>query len=1105
MKRSRLSCRLALFAAAFFVWFPTGAARAQCPLNIEFLEIGDRFAEVRFDTDSPGSSTRNRIRLGESPSSLGGALNAMVPGGWNGSPGVNQIPDRHRAITGLAPSTTYYFDVQVTANADLSTLGDWDLCEAQHCPTAGAQPGGYECVAVGARLRPRFTTAASQGPPPLAPNPPVHFPVSDEPPAVTGATFPVTLDENGLCLDFQAQLDAAGAANPNLVHEVVVPAGGICRPENEDRLGFNLPQKSGSGEVVVRCDADPKMLPPPGIRMDPAYRSPQNCSIESNTGDLKNNNVSLLDVNTAGCALESPCTEGWRFVGFRLAMANHEDSVRNLWAVVAFDAGNGRITVEGDLRGKAGLDAVQLHLPGIENEYAHRSCLMGAVSYNSSEDTSSFLCGGAATGVYTGGGVVSDRISTPLVGCEAGPDPVCETAEPHPFGNYFEYSLVSIQGDTATLTSSHKISNFRGVQVFGAAGACNGFYTVKSANGSQGTIRLRPDPVGNCTGGAIREVGPVAVFDSVGPGAPEANDVHILEVVDSTHIRLLDSNLSEPSIGGWMSVDPPRFSRMGTFGMCIRCRLDRVLVEGGGKPIRHRFVFAWDRAKAATYSNQGAILHSWVQDLGAWFPVHPVTGEAGRSSVQSVLSSTSVMYSITNAKDFQLRNVASFGTPGIPLFSQSGHDTCAEDITVERNLFYFPLSRMGGRPEAQGRYYPSRHFVEFKCGRRVAILGSDFRQNPANSQPSAAAISMSTQNDLSFLPPGTTASDFLIDSNTLWDNGGSIDFVGPGSRVTRSQSARRVQITNNLVRTNHPVWKTNPSGQSGEVPEPWAISPFYGEFLRDGTPSTDLVVENNTVGELMGGDASFLNLSGQYDGTTVIRRNVFPYSRTFLGGLTGSTSDYEPPTDGKTGFLGWINHYRRGSVTPDPFSEWDNVIIPCATDTVTTDLEAEMKQTNGIHAEAQSRLSCDGGCPSNFNNAIIGGAGQTCLDRQAAHFAERMDYGRPAGGAFPNYGADVEGLRDAMGLVTSLDVDTSLETTITLTYQAPDSAACYVDFGLDKLFWTDEFDRLSDGGGAVNRQVDLIDLNGETTYHFRVLCSSDQLRGVFTTGSGVPI
>lgn len=1087
--------------AVFLALLAAGSARAQCPYNIEIAELGDRLVAFQFETDSPGSTTRTLIRVGEDPSELGGATPGEVPGGWTGTPPQSQVTYRFRTLTGLAPASTYYFDIQVSSSSNTNVYGDWDQCETQHCPSLGLQPGGYECVQVGAKKRPRFTTAAAQGAPPLEPEPPVILPMSDTPPAVNGGSFPVTVDENGLCTNLQAQIDAAGAADPDLVHEVVVPPGGVCRPESEGRRNYNLAQKFGSGLVIVRCDADPKLLPPPGIRIDPTFRSPEACSIESNIGDVDDNDNPLIGVSSGGCAADSPCTEGWRFIGFIIAMADHRKVVRNLWPVVDFDTSNGRITVEGDLRGKAGLDALQVHLPGIQDSYAHRSCLSRTISYNASNDTSNFLCGGAVEGVYEGGGYVSDRISTPLVGCEAGQDPICETAEPHPFGNYYSYSLLSVEGDTANTDGTHRLNSFAGVEISGAIGDCNGFYTIKSQNRSQGTVRLNPTPPSDCTGGQLREVGPISVFDTVGPGAFEANNVHVLDVVDETHVRLLGTTLSSEAIGGWMSVDPPRFSQIGSFGRCVRCRLDRVLVQGGGKPVRSRFTFSWDRPKASTYRNSGGIIHSWVQDLGAWFPIHPVTREAGRSSVQSVLSSTPVTYSVTNGRDVQLRNVANFGIPGIAMLAQSGHETCAEDILVDQGFFYFPKSRTGGLPEAEGRYYPSRHFIEFKCGRRVVIRGLDLRQNPANSQPSGAAIALSIQNDHVLDPPGSTARDILIEYNSIWENSGSIDLTGPGSRVTRTESARRIRIAGNLVRTNRPAHKTSPSGQSGEVSQPWGVSPFYGEFFRDTTPSTDIIVENNTIGELMGGDASFVTLGGQFDGTTVFRHNVFPYSRRYFGGLTGSTAGFEPPT-GARGFNGWLNHYRRGSVTPDPLSEWDNVAIPCVFDTVADSIEAEMKEVNNMNTSASSDFSCAGGCPSNFNTEIVGGSGQTCLDRQAAFFKERMDYGKPAAADFPSYGVDIEELRNRMGLVQSLKVDPSLETTILIDYQAPDAAACHLDFGLDKLFWTTDFERINDGGGAVSRQVALVDLQPNTTYHFRLLCAADQLRGVFTTGSG---
>ena len=75
----------------------------------------------------------------------------------------------------------------------------------------------------------------------------------------------------------------------------------------------------------------------------------------------------------------------------------------------------------------------------------------------------------------------------------------------------------------------------------------------------------------------------------------------------------------------------------------------------------------------------------------------------------------------------------------------------------------------------------------------------------------------------------------------------------------------------------------------------------------------------------------------------------------------------------------------------------------------------------------------------------------------------------------------------------------------TISYRAPDAAACFVDFGTDKLFSTPVHTRLSDGGGGVQRSVLLSGLDPLTTYHYRVLCQSDQPRGVFSTLPGGPI
>src|SRR5690606_26034239 len=121
-------------------------------------------------------------------------------------------------------------------NAGASSWSSASACQAQICPTVGAQPGGYVCEDIGGgELLPRVTTLPLDAPLQRLPAPPIHDIDPSIIPAVNGSTFTVSVDESGLCTDLPAQLDACAAADGNLNPQVLIPAGAICRPESEDR------------------------------------------------------------------------------------------------------------------------------------------------------------------------------------------------------------------------------------------------------------------------------------------------------------------------------------------------------------------------------------------------------------------------------------------------------------------------------------------------------------------------------------------------------------------------------------------------------------------------------------------------------------------------------------------------------------------------------------------------------------------------------------------------------------------------------------------------------------------------------------------------------
>jgi hypothetical protein len=153
---------------------------------------------------------------------------------------------------------------------------------------------------------------------------------------------------------------------------------------------------------------------------------------------------------------------------------------------------------------------------------------------------------------------------------------------------------------------------------------------------------------------------------------------------------------------------------------------------------------------------------------------------------------------------------------------------------------------------------------------------------------------------------------------------------------------------------------------------------------------------------------------------------------------------------------------------------------------------------------AASHLACSGGCPSNFVNQIVASDGLHCIDREQQLLGARLDYGLPSGSPYAGYGADLAVLKVAQGRVYDVHV-VPTPIAATISYRAPDAAACYVDYGTDKMFSTPTFTRLNDGGGLTQRAVVLPGLSALTTYHYRVLCQSDQPRGVFLTLPGGPL
>jgi hypothetical protein len=71
----------------------------------------------------------------------------------------------------------------------------------------------------------------------------------------------------------------------------------------------------------------------------------------------------------------------------------------------------------------------------------------------------------------------------------------------------------------------------------------------------------------------------------------------------------------------------------------------------------------------------------------------------------------------------------------------------------------------------------------------------------------------------------------------------------------------------------------------------------------------------------------------------------------------------------------------------------------------------------------------------------------------------------------------------------------------TLSYRTASAESCVVDFSPDATF--DSFLRSGDSGSGAERFVVLEGLQTGAEYHYRIQCSSKELRGTFVPGSGL--
>jgi hypothetical protein len=185
--------------------------------------------------------------------------------------------------------------------------------------------------------------------------------------------------------------------------------------------------------------------------------------------------------------------------------------------------------------------------------------------------------------------------------------------------------------------------------------------------------------------------------------------------------------------------------------------------------------------------------------------------------------------------------------------------------------------------------------------------------------------------------------------------------------------------------------------------------------------------------------------------------------------------------------------------------DWSgNVVVPGVTDST---LEANYTDPSKKYAQGacatywagRSGVTCHGGsAPTAYGNfATIGFVDYAKHDFRLKDSSLYASGGARRGSDDKDLGADTDVIDGAVGKVKNVRVREISSSGATLSYTAPDTDACTVEYGPSAAWGSGS--RSSDGGGDRGHNFTLGGLSGGTTYYYRVLCAAEQPSGSFQT------
>ena len=384
------------------------------------------------------------------------------------------------------------------------------------------------------------------------------------------------------------------------------------------------------------------------------------------------------------------------------------------------------------------------------------------------------------------------------------------------------------------------------------------------------------------------------------------------------------------------------------------------------------------------------------------------------------------------------------------------------DYNYTRNTFKTPFKYMYGGPVSDGLRYFLRQPIEWKSGRRIGLYGNVFDGAWVEVTPASVFVAFTSVNLLGI-------TDVDAQNNTFKHGPGLmnvpqvIDGGGPQTKPTN-----RFRFKNNLA------WDIGSS--SYWVPSGGASAPT-GWVFEGPAGGEDVIVDHNTiVGNTGRAPAIFWLFDSNVEGVQVTN-NFFYLS----SGNQGIAQDGSTATNACTNLLGKA----LADCKFTPSYVWTNNV---------------MMSPDANQATVQSWWpSLHNYIPSDMS---LNSAGWLNYSKQDFHVNTKYCSGcaSPANDS-KDVGADLEALHVAQGKVTLVGVpDAHLtSTSAVVSFVAPDSMGCTVDYSASDPSVISTFTRVSDAGGQRSRNISLTGLTPATVYHYRVNCAVEQPTGQFRT------